>query len=50
MHYIDNEKNLIRHNMDSYVALNSICTVKWDKTLSLCGVNSFIFFVEVSAN
>ena len=27
------------------VALNSICIVKWGKTLSLCGVNSFIFFV-----
>ena len=23
--------------------MNSICIVKWDKTLSLCGVNSFIF-------
>ena len=25
------------------VALNSICIVNWGKTLSLCGVNSFIF-------
>ena len=36
------------------VALNSICIVKRGKTLSLCGVNSFIFFVfflvEGSAN
>ena len=39
------QKNIISHNMDSYVALNSICTVKRDKTLSLCGVNSFIFFI-----
>ena len=51
-------KNLIGHNMDSYyriafnctkllvwVALNSIFIVKRGKTLSLCGVNSFIFFI-----
>ena len=24
--------------------MNSICIVKWGKTLSLCGVNSFTFF------
>ena len=40
--------------MEEGVALNSICIVKRGKTLSLCGVNSFIFFVfflvEGSAN
>ncbi len=29
--------------MEGGVPLNSICIVKRDKNLSLCGVNSFIF-------
>ena len=57
LHALYSKRNfLIGHNMDSYyrisfnctkllvwVALNSIFIVKRGKTLSLCGVNSFIF-------
>ena len=29
---------------DGFIVLNSICIVKRDKTLPLCGANSFLFF------